>query len=102
VAIDPGIGFGKRLEHNLDLLAQLPRFQTLGRPLCLGVSRKGFINRVLGQTGWVEQGVGGTVGVVLHAMSRGAVQIARVHDVATVHAAVALFQELEARASPKR
>jgi dihydropteroate synthase len=103
LVIDPGIGFGKKLDHNLDLLAHLETLQALGRPVCLGVSRKGFINRVLGQGGWVEQGSGGTVGVILHALARGAVQLLRVHDVATVHAAVRLFVALaERRAATRR
>lgn len=97
IALDPGIGFGKKLEHNLALLARLDEFQDLGRPLCLGISRKGFINRVLGKTGNVEQGSAGTVGVLLHALARGTVQIARVHDVAAVNEAVALFLEIERR-----
>jgi dihydropteroate synthase len=96
VVLDPGIGFGKRLEHNLSLLARLPAFLPLGRPICLGVSRKGFINRVLGLEGKVEPGVGGTIGVLLHAYSRRCVQIARVHNVADVHAAFTLFRRLEA------
>jgi dihydropteroate synthase len=97
VAVDPGIGFGKNLEHNLELLARALEFQSLGRPVCLGVSRKGFINRVLGRSGWVEHGYGGTLGVLLYAMSQGAVQIVRVHDVAATHAAVTLFDTLARR-----
>jgi len=94
VVLDPGIGFGKRLEHNLELLAHLQAFLPLGRPICLGVSRKGFINRVLGWEGKVEPGVGGTIGVLLSALSRQAVQIARVHNVADVRAAITLFQRI--------
>ncbi|MER3415517.1 MAG: dihydropteroate synthase [Gemmataceae bacterium] len=97
IAIDPGIGFGKTTEHNVQLLAALERFTYLGRPLCLGVSRKGFINKVLGRSGWVEHGVGGTIGVLLFALSRGALQIARVHDVAEVSAAVRMFLTLQER-----
>jgi dihydropteroate synthase len=98
VALDPGIGFGKRLEHNLELLARGGEFLDLGRPICLGVSRKGFINRVLGEGGWVEQGTSGTIGVLLQAMAHGCVHIARVHDVRRVKEAMTLFAELEARA----
>jgi dihydropteroate synthase len=97
LAVDPGIGFGKSLEHNLQLLADLEQLQGLGRPICLGVSRKGFINKVVGQPGWVESGSAGTVGTLLYALSRGAVQITRVHDVAAVRDAVALFLALEGR-----
>jgi dihydropteroate synthase len=97
MAVDPGIGFGKTLDHNLDLLAHLPALKTLGRPICLGVSRKGFINRVLGRKGTVAPGPGGTVGVLLHALTQGAVQIARVHDVAAAAEAVSLFLALESQ-----
>jgi dihydropteroate synthase len=95
VVIDPGIGFGKTLEHNLTLLQNLVAFQALGRPLLIGVSRKGFINRVLGQSGRVEQGVGGTIGTLLAAQARQAVQVVRVHDVREVRAAVLLFDRLQ-------
>ncbi len=49
LVVDPGIGFGKTLEHNLTLLRDLERFQELGRPVCLGVSRKGFLGKLLGR-----------------------------------------------------
>lgn len=91
VACDPGIGFGKRLEHNLRLLRELPATRVADRPLCLGVSRKGFINRVLGRPGPVEHGDGGTVGVILQAVAQGSVQIARVHHVGLLHDALTLF-----------
>ena len=95
IALDPGIGFGKRQQHNLELLAGLSTFLDFGRPLCLGVSRKGFINRVLNRTGPVEQGDCGTVGVLLHALSNGTVHIARVHNVRAVHDAMRMFLALE-------
>ncbi|MCS7158860.1 MAG: dihydropteroate synthase [Gemmatales bacterium] len=95
LVIDPGIGFGKRLEHNLRLLAQGQELLTLGRPICLGVSRKGFINRVTGEPGWSEVGVGGTLGTLLFAWTQRAVHVARVHDVAEVRRAFALFIRLE-------
>ena len=91
VACDPGIGFGKRLEHNLRLLRELEATRVADRPMCLGVSRKGFINRVLGRPGPVEHGDGGTVGVVLQAVARGSVQIARIHNVGLLHDALTLF-----------
>lgn len=95
LAIDPGIGFGKRLEHNLRLLAEGREFLPLGRPICLGVSRKGFINRVAGEAGWSERGVGGTIGTLLFAWTQRAVHIARVHEVGEVRRAFALFTRLE-------
>jgi dihydropteroate synthase len=87
--LDPGIGFGKTLEHNLELLARLEEFQQLGRPLCLGVSRKGFIGRVLDRD--VEQRLAGSLAAVCYAMSRSAVQVVRVHDVRETRDAVTLF-----------
>jgi dihydropteroate synthase len=95
VVLDPGIGFGKRLEHNLELLARGREFLDLNRPICLGVSRKGFINRLLGKQGWVEHGCAGTIGVLLQAMSQGAVHVARVHDVGPVHDAIRLFAAVD-------
>jgi dihydropteroate synthase len=89
VVLDPGIGFGKTLEHNLALLARLEEFQPLGRPLCLGVSRKGFIGRLLDRG--VEQRLAGSLAAVCYAMGRGAVQVVRVHDVGATRDAVTLF-----------
>jgi dihydropteroate synthase len=94
VAVDPGIGFGKRLKHNLTLLARLEAFQGLGRPVCLGVSRKGFIGRVLGRPD--DRRPLGSLAIVCHAMARGAVQIVRVHDVAETSDAVKLLAAIEA------
>ncbi len=89
VVLDPGIGFGKTLEHNLELLARLEEFQQLGRPLCLGVSRKGFLGRLLDRP--VEARLAGSLAAVCHAMGRGAVQVVRVHDVRETRDAVNLF-----------
>ena len=95
IVLDPGIGFGKKQSHNLALLAGLHRQLALGRPICLGVSRKGFINRVLERPGPVEIGDAGTLGVILYALSRGTVQIARVHNVQATLDAVRLYLALE-------
>lgn len=96
IALDPGIGFGKKQQHNLDLVAGLGSFLDLGRPVCLGVSRKGFINRVLDRTGAAELGDAGTVGVLLYTLARNTAQILRVHNVRAVHDAMRLFLALEA------
>lgn len=95
IVVDPGIGFGKRTQHNLQLLAHLDRLLEAGRPILLGVSRKGFIHRTLGVEASVETGDFGTVGLMLHACSRGWVQIARVHHVAGLHAALGMFQAVD-------
>jgi dihydropteroate synthase len=89
IALDPGIGFGKSTQHNLALLREVGRLHGLGCPILVGHSRKGFIGRVLGG---VEGGaVSGTIGVAL-ALARRGVQVLRVHDVAAVRQALALFQ----------
>lgn len=79
IAIDPGIGFGKTREHNLELLARLREFQSLGRPLCLGVSRKGFLGKVVDRP--EGQRVIASLAVAADALAHQAVQILRVHDV---------------------
>lgn len=81
IVVDPGIGFGKKLEHNLRLLACLERFTAIG-PVLLGTSRKSFIGQVLGISEPRDRGIGTEVTHVL-AMLAG-VRILRVHDVAAV------------------
>jgi len=93
LALDPGIGFGKTTEHNLELLARLEEFQRFGRPVCLGASRKGGIGKVLKRP--VEQRLAGSLAVVLYAMSRSAAQIVRVHDVAETRDVVVMWEALE-------
>lgn len=79
IHLDPGIGFGKTLEHNLELLRRLDEIVALGRPVVIGVSRKAFIGRITGR----EAGdrVFGTVAANVVALTRGA-RVFRVHDVA--------------------
>jgi dihydropteroate synthase len=93
IVLDPGIGFGKTLEHNLELLARLEEFQRLGRPVCLGVSRKGFIGRVLGRP--VEQRLAGALAAVCFAQAKRAVQVVRVHDVRQTKDAVTLLAAIQ-------
>jgi dihydropteroate synthase len=108
VLLDPGIGFGKTLQHNLELLRRLHELTTLGRPLVIGTSRKSFLGRLLadapgtgggGRThgGGRTQGeekpadmrdrLPGTIATSVIAYERGAT-VFRVHDVAPVHAAL--------------
>ncbi len=89
VALDPGIGFGKTHEHNLTLLRNCHRFHALGCPLLVGHSRKGFIGKVLEDQS--IDATAGTIGVSLALANQG-VQILRVHDVAAVRQALALYQ----------
>ena len=78
VILDPGIGFGKTADHNLELLRKLPELRTLGYPLLLGVSRKSTIGRVLGLP--EDDRVEGTAAAVAMSIAGGA-DIVRVHDV---------------------
>jgi dihydropteroate synthase len=80
ILIDPGIGFGKTIEHNLTLLSRLDEFRSLGRPIVLGTSRKKFIGTILGIP-VPEQRVDGTAATVALGIERGA-SVVRVHDVA--------------------
>jgi dihydropteroate synthase len=78
IIIDPGIGFGKNLEHNLKLLKYLKDFQELGHPILIGTSRKGFIGSLLNTT--VDERIEGTAASVAVSIMNGA-NIIRVHDV---------------------
>ncbi len=80
VLVDPGIGFGKTLEHNLDLLANLGEFRALGAPVVLGVSRKSFLSRLLGGLP-VDERLAGTLAVNAWAAVLDTADILRVHDV---------------------
>jgi dihydropteroate synthase len=79
IQLDPGIGFGKTVEHNLELLRRLDEIVALGRPVVVGTSRKGFIGRLTGRTVPAER-VHGTVATNVLALERGA-RVFRVHDV---------------------
>jgi dihydropteroate synthase len=92
IALDPGIGFGKTLEHTLLLLRNLAEFQRFGRPVCLGVSRKGFIGQILDRPR--NQRTVGSVAVACHAIANGAAQIIRVHDAAEHRDAVRMLEVL--------
>jgi dihydropteroate synthase len=94
VVLDPGIGFGKTRQHNLLLLARLETYQRFGRPVCLGLSRKGFIGRMLGDRP-TQRRLAGSLGATCFALGRQAVQIVRVHDVEETRDAVTVFSTLE-------
>jgi dihydropteroate synthase len=79
IAFDPGIGFGKTVEHNLELLANLPRLRIHDRPLVIGVSRKAFLGRISG-TKKMSDRVAPTIALTSLLRERGA-QVLRVHDV---------------------
>lgn len=93
IAIDPGIGFGKDLSHNVDLLAQVGALHALGCPLLIGVSRKRFIAGLSKGEAPLDR-VAGSIAAALHALGQGA-HILRVHDVAATMQAVAVWQALQ-------
>ncbi len=95
VCLDPGIGFGKTREHNLQLLAGLSAFRTLERPICLGVSRKGFIDRVCGRAMEPLERMPGSLAVACFAAARGEAQVLRVHDVQATRDASALLEAID-------
>ncbi|MEM9636278.1 MAG: dihydropteroate synthase [Pseudomonadota bacterium] len=90
IIADPGIGFGKTLEHNLSLLARLSLFHSLGVPILLGASRKRFIGTI-GKADVPQDRLPGSVAVALAALKHGT-QIVRVHDVAETAQAIALWR----------
>ncbi|MDT8325280.1 MAG: dihydropteroate synthase [Bacteroidota bacterium] len=92
VIVDPGIGFGKNLQHNLALLRALPRFRDLGCPLLVGTSRKSFIGQITGLP--VGDRLAGSIASNVHAALRGA-HILRVHDVAAMRAALDVIDAIE-------
>jgi dihydropteroate synthase len=79
IVLDPGIGFGKNLEHNLQLLRGLPVLAALGQPLLVGVSRKNFIGKILNLA--PDHRLEGSIAAAVAAVLGGA-NIIRVHDVA--------------------
>jgi dihydropteroate synthase len=99
LVVDPGIGFGKRDEHNYALLAGLARLTRLGHPVLVGTSRKGFIGRALGLP--TEQRLEGTAATVVWAVERGA-RIVRVHDVGPMVRTVRMTEALMAGGRPRR
>lgn len=87
IVLDPGLGFGKGLAHNLTLLRELQRIAGLGAPLLVGVSRKSFIGRVLGKS--VDERLYGGLGLAALAALKGA-RIIRTHDVAATRDAIGM------------
>jgi dihydropteroate synthase len=94
IAVDPGIGFGKTVEHNLQILAGLDRLHALGTALAVGLSRKGFIAK-LSRGEPPKDRAAGSIAGALAAVARG-VNIVRVHDVALTRQALAVWQAVEA------
>lgn len=93
IVIDPGIGFGKTLDHNLTLMRNLSVFHGLGCSVLLGVSRKGFIGRLSGETA-ADRRAPGSIAAGLAGLAQG-VQMLRVHDVAETVQAVRVWEALQ-------
>ncbi len=87
ITLDPGIGFGKTVAHNLELLRRLDELAAIGQPLMIGTSRKSFLGRITGRG--LGDRVAATVATTVLAYERGA-RVFRVHDVAPVHDALAV------------
>lgn len=92
IAIDPGFGFGKTLEHNLALLRQLTVLKAIGRPLLVGLSRKSMLGLLTGRGAGERVHAG--IAAALLALQRGAA-IVRVHDVAATRDAIAIWNAVE-------
>jgi dihydropteroate synthase len=95
--LDPGFGFGKALEHNLQLLRQLSRLAGLGVPVLAGLSRKGMIGQLTGRA--LDARVHGSVAAALIAVQNGAMLV-RVHDVAATADALAVWRAVAAQPGP--
>ena len=92
IVIDPGIGFGKNLKHNITLISKISLFHSLGFPILLGTSRKKFIKDISGKNDSRHR-LGGSVGSALFALMQG-VQIIRIHDVNEVIQSIKVFKKL--------
>jgi dihydropteroate synthase len=92
IIIDPGIGFGKNLKHNMSLIRSVSIFHTLGFPILLGFSRKKFIKDLSGKNDTKER-LGGTIASALYSMMQG-VQILRIHDVNELTQSIKVFKQL--------
>ena len=90
--LDPGIGFGKTLKHNLTLISKISLFHSLGLPILVGTSRKRFINQISGVYDSKER-TGGTLASVIYLLSQG-VQIFRVHNVKEVKQGILVFKKI--------
>ena len=92
IILDPGIGFGKNLKHNLTLISKISLFHSLGFPILVGTSRKRFIGYISGKHD-SKYRIGGTLASVLFLLSQG-VQIFRVHDVKEIKQGILVFEKI--------
>ena len=89
IIIDPGIGFGKTLEHNLEIISKISLFHSLGYPIMVGPSRKSFIGKIMGEKD-NPQRLGGTIASVLYSYLQG-IQLFRVHDIQETSEALKVY-----------
>ena len=92
IILDPGIGFGKNLKHNLTLISKISLFHSLGFPILIGTSRKRFINQISGKYDSKDR-TGGTLASVVFLLSQG-VQIFRVHNVKEIKQGILVFKKI--------
>ena len=92
IVIDPGIGFGKTLKHNLSLISKISLFHSLGFPILIGTSRKRFINQISGRYDSKER-IGGTLASIIFLLNQG-VQIFRVHNVKEVKQGILVYNKI--------
>ena len=92
IIVDPGIGFGKNLKHNLTLISKISLFHSLGYPIMIGTSRKRFINQISGKYDTQDR-TGGSVASVLFLLLQG-VQIFRVHNVKEIKQGILVFEKI--------
>ena len=92
IILDPGIGFGKNLKHNLRILSKISTFHSLGCPILIGPSRKRFIEHIVTKFD-TKQRIGGTLSSVLYGLSQG-VQLFRVHDVKEINQGILVFKKI--------
>jgi dihydropteroate synthase len=97
--VDPGIGFGKTVEHNLELIRRLGELRSLGRPILLGASRKRFIGSITGRE--VDERLGGSLAAGVLAVLAGA-EALRVHDVAATRDAIVVAEAMAGRRAWQR
>ena len=93
IILDPGIGFGKNLKHNITLLRNISIYHSLGFPVMLGTSRKRFIKNLSGVNDSKDR-LGGTIASNLSAIMQG-VQILRVHDINEINQSIKVFNSLK-------
>ena len=92
IVLDPGIGFGKNLDHNLRLISKISIFHSLGCPILIGTSRKRFIEHIVTKFDTPDR-TGGTLASVLHGLSQG-VQLFRVHNVKEINQGILVFNKI--------